>query len=182
MANVESLAALERGKGPECIAAMGGNRSYPTAGVPVKERVPDCLGYLADARLWCVWAWKMRPGKDGVSKRTKPPLRAIGGRAGGFAKNDDPKTRATYSEASAAMTSGRLDGIGLQLLGLSGFIAFDLDDVRDRVNGTLLPWAADLVARSGSYVEVTPSGQGLRILGRISSNFPATHTNRSHVE
>jgi putative DNA primase/helicase len=44
----------------------------------------------------------------------------------------------------------------------------------------LLAWAADLVRRAASYVEVTPSGCGLRILGRVTEDFPPTHTKRKH--
>jgi putative DNA primase/helicase len=180
MKDMKPLAALERSEGSERIAAMGSDGFDHTAGVPVAERFPACLTKIANAPRWCVWAWKTRTGKDGAVKRTKPPLCAIGGRAGGFARNDDPTTWATYSEASAALAMGGLDGIGLQLLDLLGFVALDLDNVRDKATGALLPWAADLVARAHSYVEVTPSGEGLRILGRVAGGFPPTHRKQGH--
>jgi len=45
-------------------------------------------------------------------------------------------------------------------------VAFDLDDCREPETGQLDPWAQGLVDRANSYTEVTPSGNGLRIIGR----------------
>ena len=47
----------------------------------------------------------------------------------------------------------------------SGIGAFDIDDCRDPETGDINPWAMELVAKAGSYTEITPSGEGLRILG-----------------
>jgi len=58
----------------------------------------------------------------------------------------------------------KADGIGFCLLG-SPFGAFDIDDCRDVETGAVSPWAMELVQRSKSYAEITPSGTGLRIIG-----------------
>ena len=64
--------------------------------------------------------------------------------------------------ALAAYRAGQADGIGFCLFG-SGVAAFDLDDcINDK--GELEPAAKDLIERARSYVEITPSGRGLRIL------------------
>jgi len=65
--------------------------------------------------------------------------------------------------------------VGLQLLDLPGFAAPDLDKVRDKETGAILyPWAERLIA-CGSYAEVTSSGSGFRVLGRVPGTFHPTH-------
>lgn len=95
---------------------------------------------------------------------TKPPIEVRGGRPGKLASCNDPTTWTHLSEAQTARASGRLDGIGLQLLKLKGFAAVDLDDVRNPSTGELRSWVRHLLADCGSYAEVTPSGTGVRIL------------------
>jgi putative DNA primase/helicase len=46
----------------------------------------------------------------------------------------------------------------------------DIDDCRDPASGAIDPWAEKLVAKAGSYVEVTVSGTGLRIIGRATGS------------
>jgi hypothetical protein len=55
------------------------------------------------------------------------------------------------------------DGVGLALFN-SPLAAFDLDDCRDPKTGDIEPAARRLIERARSYVEVTVSGAGLRIL------------------
>lgn len=104
--------------------------------------LPACLAFLAAERRWVGWRRATRKGRP-----TPPPRRVAGGRAGGYAKNDDPSTWATLDEALAALDAGGDDGIGLQLLGLKCLAANDLDDVHDAETGALLPWAARLTSQ-----------------------------------
>jgi hypothetical protein len=50
------------------------------------------------------------------------------------------------------------------LLG-SGIGALDLDDCRNLRTGAVTDWARRLIRTADSYVEITPSGAGLRIIG-----------------
>lgn len=51
--------------------------------------------------------------------------------------------------------------------------AIDIDDCRDAKTGRLNDAAQSIVNRSASlYVEVTPSGEGIRIIGRVSGEEP----------
>lgn len=135
--------------------------------------LPACLSDLMMQSRWVGWKWIERNGKA-----TKPPMRA----SGGFAHNDKPETWATYGEVEAGADRHGFDGVGLQLLGLPGFAALDLDKVRDKETGAILyPWAADLIA-CGSYAEVTPSGTGFRVLGRIPADFPPHHRKWAHPD
>jgi len=146
----------------------------PNGAIPF-ARVPPCLEKLAEARRWVGWRWESRRG----GKPSKPPLTVIGGQANGYAENNVPATWATLADATAAFDAGQVEGVGLQLLKLSGFAAIDLDDVRGP-NGDMRPWAADLIARSGSYAEWTPSGTGARIIGRVPKAHEPEHTAIEH--
>jgi primase-polymerase (primpol)-like protein len=60
---------------------------------------------------------------------------------------------------------GGADGIGLALLGTS-YDVVDLDHCRDPDTGAIDAWADIWVHQAnGAYVEKTPSGEGLRIIG-----------------
>jgi predicted P-loop ATPase len=84
------------------------------------------------------------------------------------AKADDPTTWGTRAEAEAAvprLVNGSGGGIGLQLgvLGDGRAIGgIDLDTCR-AADGALAPWAAEVVARIGSYTEISPSGTGAKV-------------------
>jgi hypothetical protein len=139
--------------------------------------IPNCLNHLAEQRRWVGWRWEERERK----KPTKPPRTVRGGRVNGYARNDDPVTWATLAEAEAARAAGEVEGIGLQLLGLEGFAALDLDDVRDPETGAVLPWAEELIA-CGSYAEATPSGTGFRVIGRVAKEHPSMHQKKKHPD
>ena len=135
---------------------------------------PACLKPYAKEKRWVVWAWETRKGKP-----TKPPFKTFGGVRGGYASNDNPNTWASLEDALKALNQDHVCGIGLQLLGLKGFAALDLDNVRT-AEGHLIPWAQQLIDRCGSYAEWTPSGNGARILGCVPEGFRSIHTKRNH--
>ena len=77
------------------------------------------------------------------------------------AKNNDPATWASYETAVAAAKTA--DGIGFALLD-TPYVAVDLDHCLD--GDEIDPWAKALVEEAnGAYIERTPSGEGLRIIG-----------------
>jgi hypothetical protein len=117
---------------------------------------PALQPYAAQAR-WVVWRFETRKGKT-----TKPPRQARDPRK--YAKSDDPATWADFDTALRAYRAGKGDGIGLCLLN-SDLLAFDLDDCRNSSTGDIEPAARRLIERAKSYVEVTVSGTGLRIVG-----------------
>ncbi|MFI6444727.1 bifunctional DNA primase/polymerase [Kitasatospora sp. NPDC050543] len=83
--------------------------------------------------------------------------------AGTAASSTDPATWSTYTDA-AASTAGA--GIGFVLSDADDVVCIDLDHCI-RPDGSLEPWAAPIVADAGTtYVEVSPSGDGLHIWGR----------------
>ena len=118
------------------------------------------LTTLAEHARWVTWRNELRNGKS-----TKVPYSP---RNGHKAKADDPTTWGTRAEAEAAvprLVNGSGGGIGLQLgvLGDGRAIGgIDLDTCR-AADGTLEPWAAEVVSRIGSYTEISPSGTGAKV-------------------
>src|SRR5262245_38369195 len=122
--------------------------------------IPPALMLLALQPRWVVWKWVEKGGR-----RTKPPFCAHAPSL--HASSTDSATWGPIDTALLAYAEGRCDGIGFALHG-SGIAAFDIDDCRDATSGAIHPWAQDLICRSGSYAEITPSGEGIRIIGLAS--------------
>jgi hypothetical protein len=116
--------------------------------------LPPALAPLTTLRHWVLWRWE----RSKKGKWTKVPYQPNGTKA----KNNDPETWSSYDAVLRVLE--QFDGIGFCLLN-SGYAAFDIDDCRDPTTGIIDPWALDLVARAGSYTEITVSGTGLRIIG-----------------
>jgi hypothetical protein len=118
------------------------------------ENFPRALAPLCKIDHWVLWRWEQRKGVW-----TKPPYMAMD--PWRKAKNNDPTTWASYEVAASAAKGA--DGIGFALLD-TPFAAIDLDHCI--ADGEIDPWAkAWIEAANGAYVEMTPSGEGLRIIG-----------------
>jgi hypothetical protein len=118
--------------------------------------LPAALEPLATQEHWVLWKFEIV--KD---KRTKVPYAPNGIKA----KTNDPTTWSSYATVIAAFNSGGYNGIGFCLLN-SGVCAFDLDHCRNPETDLLHSWAHALVhERAKSYAEITPSGEGLRVIG-----------------
>jgi predicted P-loop ATPase len=117
--------------------------------------LPTALAELKDQRRWVCWKYK----RSKTGKPTKVPYQPSDTKA----STDDPSTWSTF-DAVVAVIEG-FDGIGFVLTN-TDLAAFDIDNCRDKESGAIDPWAQDLIKRSGSYTEVSPSGTGIRIIGR----------------
>ena len=113
--------------------------------------LPPALQELAQLKHW-------------VCHRNKIPIDPF---TGANAKSNDPATWGDFATAYRALQVGRYDGIGfefgvyeLESLRVAGI---DLDHVV-RADGTVEPFAAEIVERMKSYTEYSPSGTGLHIL------------------
>lgn len=78
---------------------------------------------------------------------------------GKLASVDKPETWTTFDEA--IKNAHYYDGIGLVLTDDLGMVGTDIDDCLD--SDTLKPEAAEIVHTLGSYTEITPSDEGIRI-------------------
>jgi AAA domain len=114
------------------------------------------LAALTAMPNWVVWKYE----KNEKGKPTKIPYQALN--QGRKASSTSRSTWATYAEAVAA--SKNFNGTGFVLFE-SEFVAFDLDNCRNKETGVIDPWALDLVAKANTYTEISPSGTGLRLIG-----------------
>jgi Virulence-associated protein E len=119
--------------------------------------LPPALAPLCRQPHWVLWRWERRR-----EKWTKPPYMPTGANA----KSDDPSTWSDYPTTldAAGRANGSIDGIGF-MLRETDFTTIDPDHCLD-LKGRPDSWAAAwLETLGGAYVERTPSGQGLRIIG-----------------
>jgi len=120
-------------------------------------KLPPALAPLRARAQWVIWRLTWRAGHW-----TKPPFRCDDPHR--FASSADPGSWSSYEAAVAAAAAG--DGITYVLTPENSFAAVDIDHVRDPVTGTIETWAQRLLDQaSHTYVEVSPSGCGLRIWG-----------------
>lgn len=111
--------------------------------------VPTQMTYLYAARRWVSWRYETREGK-----RTKVPYDSQGNRA-------NVHSPAQIASAPNLKTEG-MDGIGLVFLPEQPEKGIDLDACMDD-DGTLLPWAAEVIKLLDSYTEISPSGIGAKV-------------------
>lgn len=113
--------------------------------------LPPALQELAQLKQW-------------VCHRNKVPIDPF---IGANAKSNDPATWGDFATAYRALQASRYDGIGFEFgvyepetLRVAGI---DLDHVV-RADGTVEPFALEILERMKSYTEYSPSGTGLHIL------------------
>lgn len=158
-------AALVPTPAPRVFEPLEGFPSTPVASqVPVAlsvnlDNIPEELKGL---RRWVCWVYEKRDPSD--KDYSKQPKIAGSGRN---ASSTNPATWVSFEQASRAYATGRYSGIGIVLDG-DGLAGVDLDDCV--VDGVPQPAALALLDGIGcEYVEVSPSGTGLRGLGYASN-------------
>lgn len=83
---------------------------------------------------------------------------------GRAASSTDPATWSTHKSATESVAGV---GIGFVLSDVDDIVCLDLDHCLNPLTGRLAPWAAAILRDAGAtYVEVSPSGDGLHIWGR----------------
>jgi hypothetical protein len=121
-------------------------------------KLPAALNALRKRPQWVIWKFTWH-GK----RWSKAPFRC-----------DDPERHASSTDSStwsrykdAVVAAAHADGISFVLTPDDPFAAVDIDHVRDPVTGAIEGWAQRLLDQaSRSYIEVSPSGTGLRIWGK----------------
>ena len=118
------------------------------------------MDFVLLKRLMCLVMrpqWVVRRGK--VPFSPLPPYLV--------AKSNEPETWGFLGDALDAFRTGIFDGVGFEFgnfpSGTERVSGIDLDHVI-REDGTLEPFAAEIVERVNSYTEYSPSGKGLHIL------------------
>ena len=109
---------------------------------------------------FCCWKRVFRNGR-----MTKLPINPVTGKA---ASTNDPTTFGTFEQAKAVYERGRYDGIGILV---DSIAAFDIDHCVQE-DGGLNELAADVLAAfKDAYVEISPSGTGLRGFFTVRQDF-----------
>jgi primase-polymerase (primpol)-like protein len=86
--------------------------------------------------------------------------------AGTAASSTDSRTWSTHKDAAASTVGA---GLGFVLSDVDDIVCLDLDHCMNPLTGRLAPWAAAILRDAGAtYVEASPSGDGLHIWGRAN--------------
>lgn len=133
------------------------------------SKVPEEL--RREAR-WVCWKRQTRNGKT-----TKLPVNAMTGR---MADSTDPATWTTFEEAVAAVSRWHADGVGFVFGPDRAFTGLDLDHVIK--DGRLADAYRWVVSECRTYVEVSPSGDGLHLIFVGSKSEGATRSRKGPVE
>ena len=139
--------------------------------------VNSAVAELAEFPRWVVWKAEQRNGKP-----SKVPYQ-VGGRR--RASSTDPKTWSDFDSCwKSAFVDGDATGIGIVVTdGPDHLMAADIDHCIAR-DGTIEPWAMDVVRRLNSYTEISPSGTGLRVffLGTMPDEGRKVRYQGGHLE
>lgn len=121
---------------------------------PAPSRVPK---QFKQKKNWVRWKLEEVNGR-----LTKIPYQLSGSKA----SSTNPETWNTYSNIIQGAVVDKTQGIGIMTDGT--FIGFDLDGCLNPQTGELATWAQKIVDACG-YVEITPSGTGVRgyVLGTL---------------
>lgn len=121
---------------------------------------------FGEEKRWVVWKLEKR---EGDPKPTKKPYQINGN----MAQANNPDTWSTYQEVKDALEDPwfNFTGIGIQFGLGSMFLGIDLD--RWLVNGVVVPekkyFLEALIEVANTYVEVSPSKEGLHLFLKLSS-------------
>jgi len=139
---------------------------------------------LTALKQWVCWHFFNRGGKP-----TKVPIslekinrRFPGGKTHHWrnAKADDPSTWMPYRIAADMHKRGLgTDGIGFMFAADDPYVGIDLDNCRDPETGIIDAWAQEIITRFATYAEVSPSGRGVKMIGRGTLPIETTGRKRN---
>lgn len=103
--------------------------------------------------------YRLVPDKDGGKPR-KVPVNAVTGQN---AKSNAPETWTDYETAKAAAKKYGYSGIGFMFVKEDGFVGIDIDHCYDPAAQTFNEVAAAIMAKQPTYMEFSPSGDGVHL-------------------
>jgi hypothetical protein len=139
------------------------NLRRPTIHCGDLAKPPAALRPLLLRPQWAIWrlTWT-------GTRWSKPPFQARDPQR--HASSADPNTWTDYATAVAAAAEHG-DGVSYMLAPDDELAAADIDHVRDPATRTIAEWAQRLLEQAGStYIEISPSGTGLRIWGTAAGD------------
>lgn len=162
----------------ECKRAYGSTSSIlePNGNSEVTQdrdyEFSDIWAELQTERQFVNW------GPEGAKKPRSPHWRPQDQLAdhplGRDASISDSRTWASFEVAVEATRHLEWDGIGFVFTSADDYFYIDLDHALDR-SGRLQDWVPDLSPFEDCYIEVSPSGNGLHIIGLGHLDVPSHH-------
>jgi hypothetical protein len=137
-------------------------------------RLGDPLEDLKALPQWLAWRYG-REREDG--KRGKVPVNPSTRRN---ASVEVPTSWGSYQKALACAQEHGYEGVGFVFTADDPYFGMDLDDCREKGTGEIHPAALKIVEELGAYTEVSPSGTGIKMIGKgmkpgkkcVSNNTP----------
>jgi len=139
----------------------------------IPENIPQ---ELKDKPNYLVWKAVLKKRKDGKIKINKPPYQAkFPNRK---ASKNNPKHLSDFNTALSAYERHQdIAGIGYVVQPDDGLVFFDLDHCV--TDGEISEEAQRVINTVGSYAELSPSGNGIRIVAR--GNLPGDQFNNNEL-
>ena len=134
--------------------------SLPISDLPPIGKVFNGANIPAELRAmrrWAVWKAVWNEGRQKYDKIPYSPQHY-----GLSTKKVSEWGDFDTASKTLSLNPTRYSGLGLVLTDLKGVVGIDLDECRK--DGHIAPWAREIVDNMASYTEVSPSGNGLRIL------------------
>lgn len=132
------------------------------ATTPLAEALPSleihAVKELASLDQWVCWQYEY----DDNGKPKKVPRQP----SGACAKSNVPSTWSSFEACAQAVVSRGFDGMGFVFSPEDDYVGVDFDDILDDQGQIMDPSIAQWVADLGSYTEVSPSGEGLKVFAK----------------
>src|SRR6266581_3258531 len=126
----------------------------------LRERLQSgLLSELTAYPQFVVWKYTVEEGK--LKKRPFNP------RTHAAARTNDPTTWARAEPSLKALATGRYNGIGFVFSDKDPFTGTDLDSCVAK-DGSIAPWAQEIITSLSTYTEYSPSHLGVHLLTQAS--------------
>src|SRR3989440_8885329 len=147
-------------------------RHYAGYAQDLRERFQSgMLSELTSYPQFVVWKYTVEQGK--LKKRPYNPKTHLP------ARTNDPTTWTSIEPALKALATGRYNGIGFVFSESDPFTGTDLDNCVAK-DGSIAPWAQEIITTLASYTEYSPSKLGVHIL--TQATLPGAGRKIGHVE
>ena len=131
---------------------------------------------LKDKKHWV--CWRLVPGKDGDKPR-KMPINPITGKG---AMSNNPQTWTDYATAVEAYEKYGYTGIGYMFVKDDGYVGVDIDHCYNAETGEFNDIAKAIIARQQTYVEFSPSGDGVHLYFKGTKPSGSSKNSENGVE
>ena len=120
---------------------------------------------LKDLHQWVIWRYELID-----DRYTKVPYNA---KTGDHASSTNPTTWCAFDKAVARYSRFEMAGIGFVFSTSDPYFGIDLDDCI--VDGAVNSFGSEVITSINGYTEYSPSGRGLKIIGRGTVPGAGTH-------